>query len=200
MLPGRKIRAASLRSVLNVRFGLLCRAGNVNVRFRPTATGLRSGALIVTSALAGSGAVALTGTGNGAVAAATPASNNFGGITRGQVSAPFSFTVTNNGTSVLTFTCYGCLHTRRCECRSVCPDDRWLVRERRVAGAPGELHVLGNFPAEDRHRSRNENCDCQSSEQCHERRTNGERGRVLGPYPGSVAGAPPMPVASRSPV
>jgi hypothetical protein len=41
------------------------------------------------------------------VAAATPASNNFGGITRGQVSAPFAFTITNNGTSVLTFTATG---------------------------------------------------------------------------------------------
>jgi hypothetical protein len=41
--------------------------------------------------------------GNCAVAAATPASNTFGGATRGQASAPFNFTVTNNGTSTLTF-------------------------------------------------------------------------------------------------
>ena len=79
----------------------------VNVRFRPIATGLRTGTLTVTSALAGSGVVALTGTGNGAVAALTPATNNFGAVTRGQVSAPFTFTVTNTGTTALTFNATG---------------------------------------------------------------------------------------------
>jgi len=79
----------------------------INVRFRPIATGLRTGTLTVTSALAGSGAVALSGTGNGATAAVTPTTNNFGGVTRGQVSAPFNFTVTNTGTSALTFNATG---------------------------------------------------------------------------------------------
>jgi hypothetical protein len=79
----------------------------INVRFRPTATGLRTGILTVTSALAGSGSVALSGTGNGAAAAVTPTSNNFGSVTRGQVSAPFNFTVTNTGTSALTFNATG---------------------------------------------------------------------------------------------
>lgn len=37
----------------------------------------------------------------------TPTTNNFGGVTRGQVSAPFSFTVTNTGTSALTFNAAG---------------------------------------------------------------------------------------------
>jgi hypothetical protein len=63
--------------------------------------------LTVTSALAGSGSVALSGTGNGAAAAVTPTSNNFGSVTRGQVSAPFNFTVTNTGTSALTFNATG---------------------------------------------------------------------------------------------
>ena len=79
------------------------RTCTINVRFRPTTTGALTAALSVTAAGGNSGTVALTGTGNGAVAAATPASNNFGGVTRGQVSAPFNFTVTNNGTSTLTF-------------------------------------------------------------------------------------------------
>ncbi len=80
----------------------------INVRFRPTTTGVLTGTLTVTSALAGSGVVALTGTGNGAVAAVSPATTtvapyNFGSVTRGQVSAPLTVTVTNNGTTPMTF-------------------------------------------------------------------------------------------------
>jgi len=81
----------------------------INVRFRPTTTGVLTGTLTVTSALAGSGVVALSGTGNGAVAAVAPATtpaapHNFGGVTRGQVSlAPLTVTVTNNGTTPMTF-------------------------------------------------------------------------------------------------
>jgi len=80
----------------------------INVRFRPTTTGVLTGTLTVTSALAGSGVVALSGTGNGAVAAVSPATTaaapfNFGGVTRGQVSAPLTVTVTNNGTTPMTF-------------------------------------------------------------------------------------------------
>lgn len=50
-----------------------------------------------------SGTVALTGTGNGATAAVSPASNNFSAVTGGQSSAPFRFTVTNSGTTAMTF-------------------------------------------------------------------------------------------------
>ncbi len=80
----------------------------INVRFRPTTTGVLTGTLTVTSALAGSGVVALKGTGNGAVAAVSPATSsvapyNFGSVTRGQVSAPLTVTVTNNGTTPMTF-------------------------------------------------------------------------------------------------
>ncbi len=80
----------------------------INVRFRPTTTGVLTGTLSVTSALAGSGTVALSGTGNGAAAAVSPVTtaavpHNFGGVTRGQVSAPFTLTVTNSGTTLMTF-------------------------------------------------------------------------------------------------
>lgn len=80
----------------------------INVRFRPTTTGVLTGTLAVTSALAGSGVVALSGTGNGAAAAVSPATSsvapyNFGSVTRGQVSAPLTVTVTNNGTTPMTF-------------------------------------------------------------------------------------------------
>ena len=77
---------------------------NINVRFRPTATGIRTASLSVTAAGFNSGTmVGLTGIGNGAVAAVSPASNNFGGVPRGTPSAPFSFTVTNSGNTPLTF-------------------------------------------------------------------------------------------------
>ena len=80
----------------------------INVRFRPTTTGVLTGTLTVTSAPAGSGVVTLTGTGNGAVAAVSPATTtaapyNFGSVTRGQVSAPLTVTVTNKGTTPMTF-------------------------------------------------------------------------------------------------
>jgi FtsP/CotA-like multicopper oxidase with cupredoxin domain len=76
---------------------------NINVRFRPTATGLRTANLSVTAAGFNSGTVTLTGTGNGAVAGVSPASHNFGGVLRGTPSAPFPFTVTNSGNTPLTF-------------------------------------------------------------------------------------------------
>jgi len=80
----------------------------INVRFRPTAGGLRTTNLSVTATGSNSGTVGLTGTGNGAVAVVAPATTaaapyNFGSVTRGQVSAPLTVTVTNNGTTTLTF-------------------------------------------------------------------------------------------------
>jgi hypothetical protein len=80
----------------------------INVRFRPTTIGVLTGTLTVTSALAGSGVVALSGTGNGAVAAVSPTTTstapfNFGSVTRGQVSGPLIVTVLNNGTTPMTF-------------------------------------------------------------------------------------------------
>ncbi len=80
----------------------------INVRFRPTAGGVRTANLSVTSAGGNSGTTALTGTGNAAVAGVSPvttavAPQDFGSVTRGQVSAPFTVTVTNSGNSALTF-------------------------------------------------------------------------------------------------
>ena len=80
----------------------------INVRFRPTASGTRTGTLTVTSALAGTGTVALSGTGNGALAAVSPTTTaaapySFGNVTRGQLGTPLTVTVTNNGTTSMTF-------------------------------------------------------------------------------------------------
>ena len=80
----------------------------INVRFRPTTVGVITGTLTATSALAGSGVVALRGTGNGAAAAVSPTTTaaapfNFGSVTRGQVGTPLTITVTNSGSTTLTF-------------------------------------------------------------------------------------------------
>jgi FtsP/CotA-like multicopper oxidase with cupredoxin domain len=80
----------------------------INVRFLPTASGIRTANLSVTATGGNAGTVGLTGTGNGAVAAVSPATTaaapfNFGNVIRGQVSAPLSVTVTNSGSTPMTF-------------------------------------------------------------------------------------------------
>jgi hypothetical protein len=80
----------------------------INVRFRPTAGGVRTANLSVTAAGGNSGTVALTGTGNAAVAAVSPTTTaaapyNFGNVTRGQVGTALTVTVTNNGSTPMTF-------------------------------------------------------------------------------------------------
>jgi FtsP/CotA-like multicopper oxidase with cupredoxin domain len=81
---------------------------NINVRFRPTATGIRTANLSVTAAGFNSSTVTLTGTGNGAVAGVSPATTatapyNFGNVTRGQVGTALTVTVQNTGNTALTF-------------------------------------------------------------------------------------------------
>ena len=89
------------------------RSCTINVRFGPATSGPLTGTLTVNATAAGTGAVALSGTGLGAVATIAPATTaatttaaapyNFGGVTRGQVSAPLTINLTNTGSAPLTF-------------------------------------------------------------------------------------------------
>jgi FtsP/CotA-like multicopper oxidase with cupredoxin domain len=81
--------------------GASCRA---TMRFRPTAVGLRTATLAITSNDAGIPVanVVLTGTGIQAAVSLTPTSHDFGTVTAGNTSAPFAFTLTNSGTAVVT--------------------------------------------------------------------------------------------------
>jgi FtsP/CotA-like multicopper oxidase with cupredoxin domain len=76
---------------------------NINVRFRPGGLGLRAGSLDVSTAGNPVASVALSGTGVQPAATVSPTSFDFGGVLRGQVSAPLTVTVTNTGTATLTF-------------------------------------------------------------------------------------------------
>jgi FtsP/CotA-like multicopper oxidase with cupredoxin domain len=76
----------------------------VTMRFNPTAIGVRTGTLGISTNDPGtpSANVALTGTGIQAGATLTPTSHDFGAVTAGNTSAPFAFTLTNSGTAPLT--------------------------------------------------------------------------------------------------
>ena len=75
----------------------------ITVRFTPTTTGVQSGTVTIISSDAASPAViSLTGTGVQPAASLSPASHDFGTVTRGTTSAPFPFTLTSSGTSPLT--------------------------------------------------------------------------------------------------
>lgn len=79
------------------------RSCRINVRFRPTTTGVLAGTLTITDSDPTSPQiVTLTGTGVQPAAALSPTSNNFGTAARGTSSAPFSFTLSNPGTFALT--------------------------------------------------------------------------------------------------
>jgi len=76
----------------------------VSVAFRPTATGVRPGTLVITTNDLGApiSNVALTGTGIQAAVSLSPISHPFGAVTARSTSAPFTFTLTNSGTAALT--------------------------------------------------------------------------------------------------
>src|SRR5262249_2382582 len=77
---------------------------NIAVRFKPSIAGAESASLtIATSDPVSPNVVPLSGTGTQPVATVSPTSWNFGTVTRGQVSATQTITVTNTGTATLTF-------------------------------------------------------------------------------------------------
>jgi len=74
----------------------------INVSFKPSAAGTRSGTLSVTDNASGSPQkAALTGTGVTPAVGLTPTSLNFGKIPVGTTSAPKSVTLSNTGTGIL---------------------------------------------------------------------------------------------------
>ena len=80
----------------------------INVTFTPTATGIRAGTLSVTDSAAGSPqTVALTGTGQTALAALAPTSLAFLSSAVGTTSAAQAVTLTNQGTASLSITNIG---------------------------------------------------------------------------------------------
>lgn len=85
----------------NLGSGASCRA---TLRFRPTAVGVRTATLAITTNDPGTPVanVTLTGTGIQAAVSLTPASHDFGAVTAKTTSAPFPFTLTNFGTAPLT--------------------------------------------------------------------------------------------------
>jgi hypothetical protein len=85
----------------NLGSGASCR---VSLRFRPTAVGVRTATLAITTNDPGTPVanVTLTGTGIQAAVSLTPASHDFGAVTARTTSAPFPFTLTNFGTAPLT--------------------------------------------------------------------------------------------------
>ena len=81
------------------------RSCTITVRFAPTTTGVLAGTVVINTADAASPAtITLTGTGIQPVATLTPASNNFGNVTRRTTSAPVAFTLSSTGTAPLTIT------------------------------------------------------------------------------------------------
>ena len=84
------------------------RSCRINVVFAPTTTGVLTGTLTITdSDVTSPQIVTLTGTGVQPAATLTPASWNFGTVTRGGTSAPQTFTLTNIGTATLTINSIG---------------------------------------------------------------------------------------------
>jgi hypothetical protein len=85
----------------NLASGGSCR---VTMRFSPTATGVRTATLAITTNDVGTPVanVSLSGTGIQAAVSLTPTSFNFGTVTRGQSSTAQPFTLTNFGTAALT--------------------------------------------------------------------------------------------------
>ncbi|MFB3814371.1 MAG: choice-of-anchor D domain-containing protein [Terriglobales bacterium] len=80
----------------------------ITVLFRPRAIGARSATISIADADPTSPqTILLTGTGMGPIAAVSPTSINFGSVPRGQLSAPKTVTVTNNGNAALTFVATG---------------------------------------------------------------------------------------------
>ncbi len=75
----------------------------VGVTFAPTVTGVRTGSLAIASN-AGSGTVALSGTGTAPGVTLNPSSLSFGSTEPGTTLPPQSVTLTNSGTSDLTIT------------------------------------------------------------------------------------------------
>jgi hypothetical protein len=85
----------------NLNAGASCR---ITATFRPTAAGVRSAVLNVTTNDPGTPArqITMTGTATQAAVALTPTSHDFGGVTAKGNSTPFVFTLTNSGTALLT--------------------------------------------------------------------------------------------------
>jgi len=85
----------------NLGSGGSCR---VTLRFGPTAVGVRSGTLAISTNDAGTpvASVTLTGTGIQAAVSLTPTSYDFGAVTAKSTSAPFAFTLKNSGTAAVT--------------------------------------------------------------------------------------------------
>jgi FtsP/CotA-like multicopper oxidase with cupredoxin domain len=85
----------------NLGSGASCR---VTLHFLPTAVGVRTATVAISTNDPGTPVanVAITGTGIQPVVSLTPASHNFGNVRAGTTSAPFAFTLTNSGTAILT--------------------------------------------------------------------------------------------------
>jgi FtsP/CotA-like multicopper oxidase with cupredoxin domain len=85
----------------NLGSGGSCR---VTLRLRPTAVGVRTATVAITTNDPGTpvAPVTLTGTGIQAAVILTPTSHDFGAVTARSTSAPFAFTLTNAGTAPLT--------------------------------------------------------------------------------------------------
>jgi FtsP/CotA-like multicopper oxidase with cupredoxin domain len=85
----------------NLGSGASCR---VSLHFRPTAVGVRTATVAITTNDPGTPVanVFLTGTGIQAAVSLTPTSHDFGAVTARSTSAPFAFTLTNSGTAALT--------------------------------------------------------------------------------------------------
>jgi FtsP/CotA-like multicopper oxidase with cupredoxin domain len=76
----------------------------VTLRFVPTAVGVRTATVAITTNDPGTpiASVTVSGTGLQAAVSLTPTSHDFGAITARSTSAPFAFTLTNSGTASLT--------------------------------------------------------------------------------------------------
>jgi MBG domain (YGX type)/Bacterial Ig-like domain (group 3)/Abnormal spindle-like microcephaly-assoc'd, ASPM-SPD-2-Hydin/Protein of unknown function (DUF1573) len=84
------------------------RSCRINVRFAPTTTGVLTGTLTITdSDITSPQVITLTGTGVQAAASFTPTSYSFGTQARRTTSAPFTFTLTNNGSTTLNINSIG---------------------------------------------------------------------------------------------
>ena len=131
---------ASNNCTASLASGRSCR---VTVRFRPTAVGLRTAALTITTNDPGIPVanVTLTGTGIQAAVSLVPTSHAFGTVTRGSNSQPFAFTLTNSGTAAADDQPH---KHRRYEPESVLPDQQL----RREPGNRRELHDQRDLLAE----------------------------------------------------
>jgi len=84
------------------------RSCRINVRFAPTTTGVLTGTLTITdSDITSPQVITLTGTGVQAAASITPTSYSFGTQARRTTSAPFTFTLTNGGSTTLNINSIG---------------------------------------------------------------------------------------------